>query len=81
MMNLRQMVERYEALVGNFGVPVALEKFGLTVEDTEKTFSDLDEDYHISRFLHFSRGEGVSYQINGEAVTHVALELAIRSVL
>jgi hypothetical protein len=81
MTDLRQIVERYAALAGNFGEAVALEKFGLGKQETEKLFSGLDEDYHISRFLRFSREEGTSYQINGEAVTHVALDPAIRSVL
>jgi hypothetical protein len=81
MMDLRQVVERYGTLAGNFGDAVPLEKFGLKNEETERLLSALDEDYHISRFLKFSRLEGKTYQINGEAVTHLAVDPAIRSIL
>ncbi len=80
-MDLRQIVERYSALARNFGEAVPLAKFGLTREQTERLFSGLDEDYHISRFLQFSQGDGLKYQINGEVVTHLALDPAIRSIL
>jgi hypothetical protein len=81
MMNLREVVERYATLAGSFGDPVALAAFGLTAEETKNLFAGFDEDYHISRFLHFSRGQGLSYQISGEAVTHLAIDPAIYSIL
>lgn len=80
-MNLRQLVERYARLTGNFGDPVALGAFGLSEEETGKLFNDVDEDYHISRFLHFSRSEGQAYVVGGEPVTHVAIDPAIQSLL
>ena len=81
MMNLQEVVERYAALAGSFGNPVALAAFGLTVEETKNLFTGFDEDYHISRFLHFSRSKGESYLISEEPVTHVAIDPAIYSIL
>jgi hypothetical protein len=81
MMNLREVVERYAALAGSFGNPVALSAFGLSEQETRNLFSAFDEDYHISRFLHFSRADGRAYAISGEAVTHVAIDPAIESLL
>jgi hypothetical protein len=81
MENLREIVERYATLAGNFGNPVELSAFGLGAEETANTFSAFDEDYHISRFLLFSRDNGTSYIINGEAVTHVAIDPTIYSIL
>jgi hypothetical protein len=81
MMNLREVVERYATLAKSFGDAVALSEFALTAEETQNLFSSFDEDYHISRFLHFSRSKGESYLIGGEAVTHIAIDPAIYSIL
>jgi hypothetical protein len=81
MMNLGEVVERYAGLAGNFGNPVSLSAFGLGAQETQKLFSAFDEDYHISRFLHFSRANGQTYSISGDAVTHVAVDPSIYSVL
>jgi hypothetical protein len=81
MMNLRDVVERYATLAGSFGDPVALAAFDLGTEETKTLFGSFDEDYHISRFLHFSRSRGESYLIGGETVTHIAIDPAIYSVL
>ncbi|MGB7846641.1 MAG: hypothetical protein WBL63_13580 [Candidatus Acidiferrum sp.] len=81
MMNLREVVERYATLAGSFGDPIALVAFALSAEETRNLFSSFDEDYHISRFLHFSRSKGESYLIGGEAVTHIAIDPAIYSIL
>ena len=81
MMNLREVVERYATLAGSFGDPVALIAFGLGAEETKNLFASFDEDYHISRFLHFSRDKGESYVISEEKVTHVAIDPAIYSIL
>ena len=81
MIDLKEVVERYAALAGNFGNPLALTAFGLSVEETQNVFSSFDEDYHISRFLHFSRSQGKSYVISEEAVTHLAIDPAIYSIL
>ena len=80
-MNLKQIVEKYLALAGEFGKPVPLASFGLGREEIERLFSIFDEDYHISRFFHFSSAAGESYSINGFAHTHVSLDSGIQSVL
>jgi hypothetical protein len=84
MMSLRELVERYRALAGGFGQPVALSAFGLSAAETERLFSSYDEDYHISRFFHFSEAEGGDaerFSVNGVGVTHVALDAEIQTIL
>jgi hypothetical protein len=81
MMSLQQVVERYLTAGQKYGEPVALSSFALAPEETRNMFSAFDEDYHISRFLHFSRGAGQSYLISGEDVTHIAIDSAIQSIL
>jgi hypothetical protein len=81
MTDLRDIVQRYKDLAAGFGQPVALKAFGLDTDETQKVFSAFDEDYQISRFFHFSCEEGQSYTINGELVTHVAIDAAINSLL
>ncbi len=80
-MNLREVVERYTKLASGFGQPVTLNGFGLTAEETTKLFSAFDEDYHISRFFHFSTSEGQSYLISGAEVTHISIDAGIQAVL
>ena len=80
-MRLREMVEKYLQLGGGYGRPVALAAFGLTRAEAEKLFGDLDEDYHISRFFHFSREAGEIFSINGFPQTHVAIDPEIRETL
>ena len=80
-MSLRELVERYRSLAGNFGRAVPLSAFSLDRAETERMFSAYDEDYHISRFFHFTQERGVEYAINGIPATHVALDAEIESVL
>jgi hypothetical protein len=81
MLSLNQLVAQYATLAGEFGDPVALSAFRLNEAETQNVFSALDEDYHISRFLHFSSVEGQTFTINGEVATHVAIDPAISSLL
>jgi hypothetical protein len=81
MMNLREVVDRYKSLAGGFGEPVAVADFGLSPEETAQLFTGMDEDYHISRFLNFSMGQGRDYLISGNPVTHVRIEEGILSLL
>jgi len=78
---LRQLVERYLLLAGQFGRAVSLETFALSAEETARLFSALDEDYQISRYLKFSRQGGTEFSINGFPQTHVAFDEAILDVL
>ncbi len=80
-MNLRQLVEFYLPLAGGFGKPAALSAFRLSAAETESIFSSYDEDYHISRFFHFSEAEGTKFSINGVAATHVSLDAEIETIL
>ncbi len=94
-MTLREAVKTYLRLAGSYGKPVPLASFGLPRQETERIFSIFDEDYHISRFFHFSdqrpaTGEpsaatavpGVeAYEINGFAHTHLSIDAEIQSIL
>jgi hypothetical protein len=81
---LREIVERYLAHAGDFGQPVALSAFGLTREQTERVFSSLDEDYHISRFLKFmcrAAEPNETFAINSFQQSHVSIDADIKSIL
>jgi hypothetical protein len=80
-MQLHEVVEKYSAVAREFGEPVELARFGLSREETEKLFSGLDEDYHISRFFHFTNGAGQAYNINEFPYTHMAIDAAILEIL
>jgi hypothetical protein len=81
MMPLSDLVSLYLSLVGGFGEPAALSAFQLSSAETERLFSSFDEDYHISRFFHFSEADGVQFPINGIPVTHVSLDAEIETIL
>ncbi len=80
-MHLRQVVEKYLTLAGGYSRPAPLAGFGLGREETERVFSIFDEDYHISRFFHFSDSAGESFLINGFAHTHVSIDAKIQAIL
>ena len=81
MLTLRELVDRYEHLARQSGEPVSLSAFGLGDDETQRLFTAFDDDYHISRFFHFSNGEGKRYVIRGESATHLFMDLAIRALL
>jgi hypothetical protein len=81
IMPLRQLVEQYLRLAKVFGTPVALRSFGLTAPEIEEVFSSYNEDYHISRFFHFSKQDGTVYPIDNEPVTHISIDSEINSIL
>jgi hypothetical protein len=80
-MTLRQIVEKYLAIAGGFGFLAPLADFGLEKKEAERVFGSFDEDYHISRYLHFSQVSGTAYTINGFEQTHVTIDAEIESVL
>lgn len=80
-MTLRQIVEKYLAIAGGFGFLAPLSEFGLARGDAERIFGAFDEDYHISRYLHFSQVSGQAYAINGFDQTHVTIDAEIESIL
>ena len=80
-MNLKQVVEKYLAIAGGFAFLAPLADFDLGRADVERIFSALDEDYHISRYLHFTQVSGPSYSINGFDQTHISIDAEIQSAL
>jgi hypothetical protein len=81
MMPLRELVDRYLSAAVTFGIPVALSSFALGHAETERLFSGYDEDYHISRFFHFSQDVGTQFSVNGFPATHVSIDTEIQSIL
>jgi len=81
IMLLSELVRLYRVHAGDFGQPVALSAFQLSAAETERLFSAYDEDYHISRFFHFSEGSGQKFTINGFSATHVALDAEVETIL
>lgn len=80
-LELSHVVRTYLAAAGAFGKPVALSALGLSAKEIEGAFGALDEDYHISRFLHFQCSAGANYQINGFPQTHISIDPGIQSIL
>jgi len=81
-MDLREVIEKYKSLAGEFGQPAELARFGLSREETEKLFGVFDEDYHISRFFHFTNISGsAAYSINGFPQSHVSIDATISEIL
>ena len=81
IMSLRELVRLYRLHAGEFGKPVAFSVFGLAHAETERLFSGYDEDYHISRFFHFTETSGQTFSINGFSATHVSLDSEIETIL
>jgi hypothetical protein len=81
MLTLRELVDRYIGLAGEFSAPVPLSAFALSQAEVERVFSSYEEDYHIGRFFHFSEADGPAYSISGAPATHVAIDSEIASIL
>jgi hypothetical protein len=79
-MNLRDVVNKYLAIAGGYGRPAALAEFGFDPAQAERLFSAFDEDYHISRFFHFTKSSGSAYKINGFEHTHVSIDAEIETI-
>ena len=80
-MNLRILIDKYLEAAGAYGKSVRIESLGLSHEETERIFDMLDEDYQISRFFHFSKAAGQSFQISGFAQTHISIDADIQEIL
>jgi hypothetical protein len=80
-MTLREIVDKYLAIAGGFAFLASLADFGLERRDVERIFGALDEDYHISRFFHFSQVSGPAYSINGFEQTHLSIDEEIQTIL
>ncbi len=80
-MTLHQIVDKYLAIAGGFAFLAPLADFGLERSEVERIFGVFDEDYHISRYFHFSQVSGPAYSINGFDQTHISIDEEIQSVL
>ena len=80
-MTLREIVEKYLAIAGGFAFLAPLADFGMERSEVERVFGALDDDYHISRFFHFSQVSGPAYNINGFEQTHISIDEEIQTVL
>ena len=80
-MTLSEIVEKYLAIAGGFTFLAPLADFGMQRSEVERVFSALDEDYHISRYFHFSQVSGPAYRINGFEQTHISIDEEIQSDL
>ena len=80
-MELKEIIQKYLAAAGAYGRSVPLTELALSREEIEDVFGSLDEDYHISRFFHFSEATGAQYSINGIAATHVSIDPDIETIL
>ena len=80
-MTLREIVEKYLAIAGGFSFLAPLTDFGMDKSEVERVFGALDDDYHISRYFHFSQVSGPAYSINGFEQTHISIDEEIQSVL
>ena len=81
MLSLQELYRVYTTIAAKPGEPVPLSAFKFSKEETEKLFSIFDEDYHISRFFHFSEAGDEKYFVDGENVTHVAIDPEVSSIL
>ncbi len=81
-MSLKELVARYRKIAPAFGAAVPISSFGFSLEEAERLFSGFDEDYHISRFFHFT-DDAISprYSVDGFPATHVAIDPEIETIL
>jgi hypothetical protein len=81
-MSLKELTDLYRSLVHAFGDPIPISKFGFSIEETERLFSGFDEDYHISRYFHFTeQSASQRYSIDGFPATHIAIDPEIETIL
>jgi len=84
-MNLGEIVQKYLATAGAYGKQIPLASLGLAKEELEGALGAFDDDYHISRFLHFTCAKEstapLTYQINGFSQTHISIDSDVQSIL
>ena len=85
-MNLKAAVERYLESVGSFGVPMPLDRFGLTQAEVEAMLAAWEDDYHLSRHFELVPSSQASvpapaYSINGAVYSAIIFRESIRDVL
>jgi len=80
-MTLREIVDKYLSIAGGYAFLAPLADFGLPPAEVVRIFSALDEDYHISRYFHFSQVSGPAYSINGFDQTHISIDADVQTIL
>jgi len=81
-LSLQELVRLYRKLAPSFGAAIPISLFGFSIEEAERLFSGFDEDYHISRFFHFTEQPAAQrYSIDGFPATHIAIDPEIESIL
>ena len=82
---LKEVLEKYVAAAGAYGRTVPLSSLGYSKQQVEETLGAFDEDYHISRFFHFTCDPGtdhfIRYNINGFPQTHLSIDSEVQSIL
>jgi hypothetical protein len=81
-MSLKELIAKYQELAPAFGAAIPISAFGFSLEEAERLFSSFDQDYHISRFFHFTDDvTSLRYSIDGFPATHVSIDPEIQSIL
>jgi len=90
-MDLATLVKEYLELSGGFDRPLHLSRLGLSKLETEKLFSQWDEDYQISRYMILSREKEESlssysenertFLVNDFEYSHVSFNQNIQELL
>jgi len=90
-MDLATAVKKYLELAGGFARSLHLSRFALPKNEIEKTFSEWDEDYQISRYMMLSRERDEAltsfpdnervYLINGFECSHVTFHQDIQKLM
>jgi len=78
---LQELVTKYLAAAGAYGKAAAIASLGGERAEIERMLSACDEDYQISRFLHFRNAGEDGYNINGFPQTHLVIDSEIQSIL
>jgi len=90
-MTVKEAVEKYLTVTGEFGRPMPLAAFGLDQEATEAMLAAWDEDYQLHRHLELislaqsaprqaETGERTSYSVGGIEYAEIVIRASIRAV-
>jgi hypothetical protein len=86
-MVLREAVEKYLSIAGEFDRPMPLSAFGLGREETESMLSAWEEDYQLHRHLELvpagtsGPAKHTEYLVGGVAYTEIVIRQSISSVI
>ena len=85
-MNLKEAVEKYLEVAGQFGETMPLSGFGLPPSEAEAMLSAWDEDYHLHRHFELVPSSWITagapaYSINGALYSAIIIRESIREAL